>query len=132
MKTIIYIDHSESYRSLLQEELSEEGYQVVTANNIEGALSELRGVNPDLVILELRQKRFREEGFEKLKNQYPGIPWVGYSTFFQCPDEFKKWINFYLPKSSKLVQMAISGSREYGAEEGGAKIAGSPLYQPSM
>jgi two-component system response regulator len=105
MKTIIYIDHSESYRSLLQEELSEEGYQVVTANNIEGALSELRGVNPDLVILELRQNRLSEEIFEKLKNKYPGVLWIGYSTYFQCPEEFKKWVNFYLPKSSKIEEI---------------------------
>lgn len=29
MKTILYIDESESYRFLLQEELSEEGFKVV-------------------------------------------------------------------------------------------------------
>jgi len=105
MKTIIYIDHSESYRSLLQEELSEEGYQVVTANNIEGALSELRGVNPDLVIFELRQNRLREEVFERLRNKYPKVLWIGYSTYFQCPEEFKKWVNLYLPKSSKIEEI---------------------------
>jgi len=32
------------------------------------------------------------------------------------------------PIAAMLVQMAISRSREYGAEEGGAKIAGNPLY----
>jgi hypothetical protein len=34
MKTILYIDHSESYKVLLQEELSEERHRVITVNNI--------------------------------------------------------------------------------------------------
>jgi len=102
MKTILYIDESESYRFLLQEELSEEGYQVVTAETIEEALSKPGGMNPGLIILELRQKRFMEGAFDKLKDRYPGIPWIGYSTFSHCPDEFKKWVNGYLPKSSNI------------------------------
>lgn len=32
------------------------------------------------------------------------------------------------PIAAMLVQMAISRSSEYRAEEGGAKIAGNPLY----
>ncbi len=32
------------------------------------------------------------------------------------------------PIAAMLVQMAISRAREYGADEGGAKIAGNPMY----
>ena len=32
------------------------------------------------------------------------------------------------PIAGMLVQMAISRSREYGADAGGAKISGNPLY----
>ena len=102
MKTILYIDNSESWKFLLQEELTEEGYRVVTARDIEKALSELNGITPDLIILELRQKRFVKENFEKLKKKYPNIPWVGYSTFYQCPDEFKEWVDHYLHKLPQI------------------------------
>jgi DNA-binding NtrC family response regulator len=98
MKTILYIDHSESWKFLLQEELSEEGYQVVTAGSIDEALAKWGEIKPDLIILELRQKRFIKENFEHLKEQYPDIPWIGFSTFFQCPSEYKKWIDYYMPK----------------------------------
>jgi DNA-binding NtrC family response regulator len=98
MKTILYIDHSESWKFLLQEELEDEGYQIVTAESIEEALSALNGVTPDLIILELRQKRFFRGNLENLKKKYPDIPWIGFSTFFQCPNEYKKWIDHYLQK----------------------------------
>jgi len=70
MKTILYIDHSESWKFLLQEELEDEGYQIVTAGSIEEALSALNGVTPDLIILELRQKNPKEEKFERLKELF--------------------------------------------------------------
>lgn len=90
MKTILCVDDSESHRFLLQEELTEEGYQVLAANNNEEVLSKYREFCPDLIILELRQRNAREKSFEELKKQYPSIPFIGYSTFPQCPKEFKQ------------------------------------------
>jgi len=102
MKTILCVDDSESHRFLLQEELTEEGYQVLAANNNGEVLSRCRDFNPDLIIMELRQKNVREQSFEALRKRYPNIPWIGYSTFPQCPEEFKKWVHYYLPKSWEI------------------------------
>jgi len=76
IKTILFIDESESYRFLLGEELSEEGYKVLTASNKEEALSKFRGTKPSLIILEFKQKNVGEESFKKLKEQYPNILWI--------------------------------------------------------
>jgi DNA-binding NtrC family response regulator len=105
MKTILYVDNSESHRFLLREALSEEGYEVFTSESIEDALSQFTGVKPDLLILELRQMDAKKENFRKLKEQYPGIPLIGYSTFTQCPGEFKEWIDFYLTKSPETDEI---------------------------
>jgi len=105
MKTVLFIDDSESHRLLLQQELSEEGYQVITANNNEEVLSRLKGIHPDLIVLELRQKNVKTEAFEKLKKRFSDIPWIGYSTFNECPDEFRRWIDFYLPKTVKTEEL---------------------------
>lgn len=102
MKTILFIDESESYRFFLQEELSESGYEVLTANEIEEALSKYRDFNPNLIILELRQKNLKKESLQALKKQYSNIPWIGYSNFIQCPEEYKEWVNFYIQKSSEV------------------------------
>jgi DNA-binding NtrC family response regulator len=108
MKTILYIDHSESWKFLLQEELEDEGYQIVTTGSIEEALSALNGITPDLIILELRQKRFFRENLENLKKKYPNIPWIGFSTFYQCPNEYKEWVDHYLqklPRTSEIKKL---------------------------
>jgi len=105
IKTILYIDESESYRFLLKEELTEEGYKVLTARSREEALSKFKGAKPSLIILEFRQKDVGEESFKKLKEEYSDILWIGYSTFIRCPDEFKRWINFYLPKSGDTDEL---------------------------
>ena len=105
MKTILYIDHSESWKFLLQEELEDEGYQIMTAGSIEEALSALNGVTPDLIILELRQKRFFRENLENLKKKYPNIPWIGFSTFYQCPNEYKEWVDHYLQKLPRISEI---------------------------
>jgi len=60
MKTILFVDGSESNWLLLHEELSEEGYKVVTANDNEEVLSRFTEFNPDLITLEVRQKNARE------------------------------------------------------------------------
>jgi DNA-binding NtrC family response regulator len=101
MKTILLIDDCESYQFLLQEELSEEGYEVITASRVEDVLSESKGIKPDLLILELRQRDVKEETFEKIRELYPHIPLIGHSTLVQCPSEFQKWMNFYISKSSE-------------------------------
>jgi hypothetical protein len=53
---------------------------VVTANSIEEVLSKFTDINPDLVILELRQTNADEGSLKKLRKQYPKTVWVGYST----------------------------------------------------
>lgn len=99
MKTILCIDDSESHRYLLEEELSEEGHRVLTADNIESVLSKKTTVDPDLLILELRQKKSNEDVLSKLKRHFPKALWIGYSTYIRCPEEFKKWVRYYVQKS---------------------------------
>jgi CheY-like chemotaxis protein len=61
MGTILYIDESESFRFVLREQLSEEGYKVLTTCSSEEALSKFKRAKPSLIILEFGQKNGEKE-----------------------------------------------------------------------
>ena len=54
MKTILVVDDDEAIRTLLQEELEEEGYKVMIATNARDALKMVAAEFLDLVILDIR------------------------------------------------------------------------------
>ena len=54
MKTILVVDDDEAIRTLLQEELEEEGYKVLIATNARDALKMVASEALDLVILDIR------------------------------------------------------------------------------
>ncbi len=49
---LLVVDDDEVVRSMLVENLSQEGYQIVEANNGEAALATFQGMNPDMVLLD--------------------------------------------------------------------------------
>ncbi|MFI5355259.1 MAG: response regulator, partial [Desulfobaccales bacterium] len=54
MKTILVVDDDEPIRLLLQEELQDAGYHVLTATNAREALKMVQEEALDLVILDIR------------------------------------------------------------------------------
>jgi len=102
MAKIIFIDNSEHHRFLIQEELGEEGHEVVAVRVNEDILLKYRDLKVDAIILELRQKNVGRNTFEKLRKQYPAAQFIGYSTFPECPDRFRQSVDVYIPKSSNM------------------------------
>ncbi|MEP7144450.1 MAG: two-component regulator propeller domain-containing protein [Ferruginibacter sp.] len=51
--TILVVDDDDGIRSLLKQELTEAGYNVEEASNGKDAISKIRAINPDLVILDV-------------------------------------------------------------------------------
>ena len=54
MKTILVVDDDDAIRTLLKNELLDEGYQVLTATNAREALKMVQEEALDLVILDIR------------------------------------------------------------------------------
>jgi len=75
MKTILLADDYESIREFCRQELEDEGYRVVTADDGEEAIDLVRKYSPDLVILDLHMPwKGGLKAAEQINSFNPGIP----------------------------------------------------------
>ncbi len=107
MPTILIVEDDEHQQLLYQEELKEEGYEVVVANSGEQALQLVKKVTPDLVVLDIAMPGM--DGVEALgrllaqDNQLPVILHTAYATY---KDNFMTWsADAYVVKSSDLSEL---------------------------
>ena len=107
MAKILIVDDEESIRLLYQQELSEEGYEVIVAENGKECLEKLDQETPDVVILDVRMPVM--DGIETLgriinkKKELPVILNTAYSSY---KDDFMTWAaEAYVVKSFDLAEM---------------------------
>jgi CheY-like chemotaxis protein len=84
---LLLVDDDASIREVSAALLTEDGYEVLTAEDGVQALEVLPGFGPDFVITDLRMPRM--SGFELLKimrERFPGLPVIAVSGEF-CDDE---------------------------------------------
>jgi CheY-like chemotaxis protein len=107
MEKILCVDDDSSLLLFYQEELSEEGYQVIVARNGKEALEKYDQESPDLVVLDIRMPSM--DGLETLNallgrnRQLPVILNTAYATY---RDNFMTWgAEAYVLKSSDLAEL---------------------------
>jgi len=79
---ILLVDDNKNIREFCQTELEHEGYVVVPASNGKEALSVIKDVVPDIVILDIRMPEM--DGFETMRrilNQQDDIPIIFYTAY---------------------------------------------------
>ncbi|ABQ25060.1 response regulator [Geotalea uraniireducens] len=107
MAKLLVVDDEANIRLLYAQELSDEGYEVVTAASTAEAVEQLAGNNFDLVVLDIKLKN--ESGIELLQQivkERHELP-VILSTAFSCyKDDFSAWLaDGYVVKSSDLQEL---------------------------
>lgn len=107
MEKILCVDDDLSLLLLYQEELSEDGYEVIVARNGKEALEKYVQESPDLVVLDIRMPVM--DGLETLNDllgrnrQLPVILNTAYSTY---RENFMTWgAEAYVLKSSDLTEL---------------------------
>ena len=107
MKTILVVDDDEAIRTLLQEELEDEGYKVLIATNARDALKMVASEALDLVILDIRMPGMDGlEALPRILGIKEGLPVIMNTAYSQYQDSFMSWAaDAYVVKSSDLTEL---------------------------
>jgi DNA-binding response OmpR family regulator len=107
MKTILVVDDDEAIRTLLQEELEEEGYKVIIATNARDALKIVETEPLDLVILDIRMPGMDGlEALPRILGLKEGLPVILNTAYSQYQESFMSWAaDAYVVKSSDLTEL---------------------------
>ena len=107
MKTILVVDDDEAIRTLLQEELSDEGYRVLIAGNAREALKKVQEKALDLVFLDIRMPGMDGlEALPRILGLKEGLPVILNSAYTQYQESFMSWAaDAYVVKSSDLTEL---------------------------
>lgn len=107
MKTILVVDDEEDIRLLYEEELADEGYRVITANDGLEALEQIKTQNPDLVTLDLKMPRMDGVEFlRKVRETHRTLPIIISTAYGEYKQDFSVWLSdAYITKSSDLTEL---------------------------
>jgi DNA-binding NtrC family response regulator len=113
MKRILLVDDEEYIRRLYAEELSEEGYEVVTVATGHDLLRKINLSQPAVVILDIRLMDY--DGLELLQeirchyHDLPVILCTAYDTYKEDPKAFAA--DYYVIKSFDLSELKMMVGR---------------------
>ena len=120
MPKILVVDDEEPIRLLYEEELTDEGYEVVTADSGQGLLERIAQERPDLIILDI--KLADSDGLDllqEIRNRHYDLPVILCSAY----EVFKRDIkaiaaDAYVVKSSDLTPLKKAVRRALEGREG--------------
>jgi CheY-like chemotaxis protein len=107
MATLLVVDDEEHQRMLYQEELGEEGYQVILARNGKEALDKVLEISPDLIVLDIRMPVMDGlEALGRIVGKERNIPVIIHSAYSSYKDDFMSWsADDFVVKSADLTEL---------------------------
>jgi len=107
MAKILIVDDEEHIRFLYSEELTDEGYDVITADSGEGLLERIENEKPDLVILDIKMVDYNGlDLLQDIRNKYYDLPVILCTAYDTFKEDMKSIAaDFYVIKSFDLTEL---------------------------
>ena len=109
----LVVEDDTNQRLLYEEELREEGYEVISAGDGREALQVARDSNPDLVILDINMPAMDGlDALSQLLEINPSLPIIINTAYPGYQDSFTTWsADAYIVKSSDLTELKATVKR---------------------
>ncbi|GJQ23634.1 MAG: response regulator [Planctomycetia bacterium] len=107
MKTILIAEDDKNQLLLYEQELSREGYNIITAKDGLEALKKVKEHNPDLIIMDITMPKMNGiEAIGKILSEHKNIPIIINTAYSSYKDDFMSWsADAYVVKSSNLKEL---------------------------
>ncbi len=107
MPKILIVDDEEHIRFLYSEELTDEGYEVITADSGLGLLERIAAEKPDVVILDIKMVDYNGlDLLQDIRNKYYDLPVILCTAYDTFKEDMKSIAaNFYVIKSFDLTEL---------------------------
>lgn len=107
MRKILVIDDEEALRMLFAEELSDEGFKVLTSSDYTSFLDTVDHYQPDLLIFDVRPGNLEDlyllGDIRDAGHCFPIIMCSGYPVFYDCID--LNYVDYFIIKSGDLSEL---------------------------
>ncbi|TLD41348.1 MAG: Response regulator [Candidatus Jettenia ecosi] len=107
MKTILVVEDDKNQLILYKNELSLEGYNIITAMDGCEAISKARDYSPDLIIMDIQMPRMDGiESIGKILGERRNVPIIINTAYSNYKNKFASWsADAYIIKSSDLNEL---------------------------
>lgn len=120
MSKILIVDDEEHIRYLYSEELSDTGYEVITASSGHMLMEKIEAEKPDLVVLDIKMVDYNGlDLLQDIRNRFYDLPVVLCTAYDTFKEDMKSIAaDFYVIKSFDLTDLKnkIAIALESGAE----------------
>jgi DNA-binding response OmpR family regulator len=106
-KKIMVVDDEDSIRFLYEEELKDEGFDVVSYPDALSAIDDFDNQKPDLVLLDIAMPKMSGlDALRILKEKSPDTPIIMSTAYSHYKQDFSTWIaDAYIVKSPDLTEL---------------------------
>ena len=104
---VLVADDEDHIRLLYTEELTEEGYEVITAASGDGLMEQIDRGKPDLVVLDIKMPHHNGlDLLQDIRNKYSELPIILCTAYDTFKEDMKSIAaNFYVIKSFDLSEL---------------------------